>query len=484
MIIRAVMTIIVLVIGILCCFIVGQAADAASAAPAASLNRTLAVLIEGWTRVPHSFAIVNCFQIIALVEEFSDMQLYVTETAYYYDFWQPGDYSIFSERQRNILNGVRVWHGDPIDLVYRIHFPLDVRDSSRFRDHSIPMIIFYAATRSVFTRQELIGSNSSSHLWNDKYGDLFDITDASTIVMNLSPSIYFVTPSPGSAHAMRRLMSESQFFNNHRIIPHGVDTDVYYPMKRDVFDRNIIRARYDVGSTDLMFLHVGAMVPSKGLDMMIVAAYWLSLQVGWLGDFKLVLKGLQDVYGSAKLLESKLTSLVADGVFTQKDMQDLIAKHIRFTSQTLPFDDLNELLNAADAYWSPYAYEAFNIPVLEAIATGLPVFVSENGSTTFFVDHICENVYGARERIFLIPAKSYSFQTAMYYGVHPNELFDLVIANIGKIRKPANKYYLHSLTSFLQDQYSWRAVAVQLRRMFEEIVNTHGRGHQQHYIMD
>ena len=41
-------------------------------------------------------------------------------------------------------------------------------------------------------------------------------------------------------------------------------------------------------------------------------------------------------------------------------------------------------LQAADVYVSPYHAEGFNLPVLEAVACGIPVVVSAGGSTEDF----------------------------------------------------------------------------------------------------
>lgn len=429
----------------------------------------LRLLVEGWTRVAHSFGIVNCFQIIGLMKQFEDIQLYVTETTYYYHHWEAGNYSIFDDEYRAALNSLTIWNGQDIDAIYRIHFPFDLRplEFSPVPYPNVPIIIFYVATRSVFTYAELIAPNEFmeehlDHVWNRDKGV--------AALKTVPPHVYFVTPSPGSAHALRCLMDNAHFERNHRVIPHGVDTSLFYN-QRDPSKRAWIRRLFGVGPRDLMFLHVGAMVAAKGLDMMIIVALWLQKNTDRVGgNFMLVLKGLHDVYDSTRLLELKLSSLVDDNVILQEDLDALIRDHIRFTSATLSFSDLNDLYNAADAYWSPYAYEGFNLPVLEAIATGLPIIVSRNGSTSFFIDDILSHVAGAQERIFFIPAEAYNFHTSMWFGVRSEYMFNVVVENLDKFRVPPPKSYLHSLQAFLEENYSWTAVAVQLRKMIEEVI--------------
>jgi glycosyltransferase involved in cell wall biosynthesis len=434
-------------------------------------QKKLSVLIEGWTKVPHSFAIVNCFQLIGLLTMYGDeINIYLRETAYYYANWESTNYSIFNSEHQHMLRSIPVWNGEQVDIVYRIHFPLDIRLSSRFENNSVPMVLFYAATRSIYSYSELIVPDENITVNSSMLGEQWDTTDASKFVQSLPSNIYFVTPSPGSAHAMRILMTESQFINNHRIIPHGVDTAIYFP-KRDAASRTAVRSKYDVGSDDMLFLHVGAMVASKGLDLMIITLFWLASNAETFGAFKLILKGLDDVYGSAELLLIKMNSFIESGYFTKENVESLIEKHIRFTAQTLSFEDLNDLYNAADAYWSPYAYEGFNIPVLEAIAVGLPVFVTRNGSTAFFVDDILEHVPGARERIIFLPESCYGFMSAMYYSVHPSAMINVVVNNwntLLKLRR-LEKHYIYSLQSFLEENYSWNAAARQLRALFTDL---------------
>ncbi|KAJ3024471.1 hypothetical protein HDV00_000914 [Rhizophlyctis rosea] len=43
-----------------------------------------------------------------------------------------------------------------------------------------------------------------------------------------------------------------------------------------------------------------------------------------------------------------------------------------------------KLYNAADCYISPYTAEGFNLPVLEALACGIPVVVTKGGPTDDF----------------------------------------------------------------------------------------------------
>ncbi len=75
----------------------------------------------------------------------------------------------------------------------------------------------------------------------------------------------------------------------------------------------------------------------------------------------------------------------------------LIGPRMTYLDQTLSFADIARLYQTSDAYIAPYSAEGFNLPVLEAIASGLPVICTRGGPTDDFttddfalrVDSVC-----------------------------------------------------------------------------------------------
>ena len=116
--------------------------------------------------------------------------------------------------------------------------------------------------------------------------------------------------------------------------------------------------------------------------------------------FKLLLKGLGSLYRSKEFLNNMLLMLVTQGRITLGHVDNLMVNNVFFLDDTLSFTHMNALYNAADAYVSPYLAEGFNLPVLEAIATGMAVFVSSTGCTSWFVDAIMHRVPGSQNHIF------------------------------------------------------------------------------------
>jgi glycosyltransferase involved in cell wall biosynthesis len=55
-----------------------------------------------------------------------------------------------------------------------------------------------------------------------------------------------------------------------------------------------------------------------------------------------------------------------------------------YFDQTIGFAEMARLYQMSDAYVSPYSAEGFNLPVLEGIASGLPVICTEGGPTDDF----------------------------------------------------------------------------------------------------
>jgi hypothetical protein len=94
---------------------------------------------------------------------------------------------------------------------------------------------------------------------------------------------------------------------------------------------------------------------------------------------RLVLKDQSNVYGA-----SMSHTIAAIGARRPELVTPESLAAISVISGTLDFGQVRELFALADAYVSPYRAEGFNLPVLEAIACGLPVIVSTGGATDDF----------------------------------------------------------------------------------------------------
>nr|WP_281418488.1 glycosyltransferase [Azospirillum soli] len=153
-------------------------------------------------------------------------------------------------------------------------------------------------------------------------------------------------------------------------VPHGVHPSLHHPLSAE--ERAELRRRF--GWDGFVFLAVGGMTANKGLDLTLKA---FATVLERHPDALLFVKGLDTMYGSQDKLLASIRGL------TDQE-RERVRPRLRYTGKSLPFRLMARLYQAADAYVSPYRGEGFNMPVLEAVACGLPVICTAGGSTDDF----------------------------------------------------------------------------------------------------
>ncbi|RBA56869.1 glycosyltransferase family 1 protein [Stutzerimonas zhaodongensis] len=116
-------------------------------------------------------------------------------------------------------------------------------------------------------------------------------------------------------------------------------------------------------------LFVGTLEPRKGLDLLLDA--WTSLPLAIQHSYKLVLAGASG-WHNADLLE-RVQSLEMHGDVCW----------LRY----IPLEELPLLYSGAAAFSYPSLYEGFGLPVLEAMASGVPVVCTDDTSMAEFAAH-------------------------------------------------------------------------------------------------
>jgi hypothetical protein len=167
------------------------------------------------------------------------------------------------------------------------------------------------------------------------------------------PSTYNVETYIGDGFPRQRLS----------LVPHGVDTAIFHPESRDT--------RYP---PRFRFLFVGATIPRKGIDVAI-NAYIRAFMPS--DDVVLTIK---DVNALSFYRDTNKRTEIGE-LLRQSNLP-----RIEYVEATISDRDMANLYREADCLIHPYRGEGFAMPVLEAMACGLPVMVTAGGATDDFVD--------------------------------------------------------------------------------------------------
>jgi glycosyltransferase involved in cell wall biosynthesis len=160
-----------------------------------------------------------------------------------------------------------------------------------------------------------------------------------------------------------------------RVIPNGVDLELFDPRRETDGERTDPRTR---------FLFVGGLIWRKGPDVLLDA--WRAAFAGR-DDVVLIVKdfGADGVYRGAD--RAPFTAYAASG--------ELPA--IELLQAELEPTELAALYRSCDVLVHPYRGEGFAMPVLEAMASGLPVIVTAGGPTDEFCpDEACWRIRSQR----------------------------------------------------------------------------------------
>ena len=304
--------------------------------------------MEGWRFLPHSYAIVNQWQLLALSRR-DDVAIKVVDAPLYHPRWrtEPG---LFEPDREEALKSIPVAQAnESADATLRIFARFDFSPSRSIRT------AVFATLEAQWIRR--------NYLCNPALYDQFR--------KGVAPrEISVVTPSHWSAEGFYKAgFSVEQV----HIIPHGVDTDMFHPMPE--LGANV-RADMGIPDGDFAFMSIGAMTRNKGIDLLLEAFSEVHRKFP---HARLILKGVDPLYRSNDLLRDAMSGIAIED-------QQRITERISYFGQSFSFHEMAMFYQAADAYVSPYRAEGFNMPVLEAAACGLPVICTGGGATDDFVN--------------------------------------------------------------------------------------------------
>jgi glycosyltransferase involved in cell wall biosynthesis len=406
------------------------------------------ILFIGWYNIPHSYAIVNCFQLLSLYKNYKDkIEIYIQEYEYFNEKWNNVKCLIYGEEKNNVINSFNKWNGEKVDLVYSITYPYDISSPYPEINKEVPKCVFYTSefsklTVDYFIKDKMKFRNETNLINEIKNND----------------KLYFTSPSLWSSEGLRKWGVDD---NKNRIITHGVDTGIFFKHKTDN-KRNTIRAFYKIKETDILMINIGAMTQNKGIELILEALHIL-VNKQKLTQYKLLLKGSDDLYTSHQYIENYFEKMQMNNIIRKDELENLITNHIIFTNKTMSYSMINDFFNAADLYVSPYLAEGFNLTVLEALTAGLSVVVPKTGSTKEYINNIYRN--GGEKFINFVNSQ---------VGLHPNGLMQNVIEVDYLIwclkNSNKNKTDLEYLTlqTFIIENYSWDSVSNLLYDYFKE----------------
>jgi glycosyltransferase involved in cell wall biosynthesis len=313
-------------------------------APADGAGKRL--IVEGWRFLPHSYSIVNQWQLLALSRR--NIVLKVVDVPYYRPSWK-AQAGLFEPSAEQALRSIEVAQpAESADVTLRVFSPFTFSPT-----HSRLTAVFATL------EQQLIRKNQVS-----------DPREYEQLRRGPPPAnVKAVTPSRWSAEGFYRAgFDRDQVL----VVPHGVDTGTFHPMPNI---RKHVRNGIPILDGEFVFLNVGAMSGNKGVDLLLRGFAEVCRKFPYA---RLVLKGMDHLYDSRALLLKSIRTLSA------RDQQ-LVLQRMTYLGDSLSHQAMAMLYQLADAYVSPYRAEGFNLPVLEAAACGIPIICTGGGPTDDFV---------------------------------------------------------------------------------------------------
>ena len=176
------------------------------------------------------------------------------------------------------------------------------------------------------------------------------------------PAVSLTAISAHSSDSMRQFFGRDDVL----VVRYGVDTETFHPAAR-VKRRDAERASLRIRATDFCILLIGNDWKSKGLDTLLTALEHCS-ELG----FTLLVAGS----GDHRTYEPQIRNLH-------------LGPKIQFLGSS---PDVLQFYAAADAYVAPSLEDAYGLPILEAMACGLPVIASSRAGATEIIRDGCDGL--------------------------------------------------------------------------------------------
>jgi glycosyltransferase involved in cell wall biosynthesis len=306
------------------------------------------LLIEGWRGVNHSFALVNQCQILEL-QKLDGLRLFHRDVPFAMPHWDAKSVGAgFSDEERARIDSLGEPGDQPLDCVYRISSP------TRTGGPNAP-----ACKTITFMITEL-GMTAKSFEPGAEKSSFF--TQGENLI---------VTSTKWSKD---RIVEYGFDADKVHVIPCGVNANTFNPLTPE--ERAVSRSNLGIKPDEVVYLNLGAAFWNKGADVVLLAFAKLRQRHK---HARLILKDQRALYGVS--IDQTVKDLTAShpDLFTADTLGAVMVIGVNLSQQQLRL-----MYGVADCYVSPYRAEGFNLPVLEAIACGTPVVVTDGGSTDDF----------------------------------------------------------------------------------------------------
>lgn len=379
--------------------------------------------VYGWRRICHSFAMVNQFQLLALRSR-AGLVVSHEDAPYFSQRWSEGSSQAgFSSQAQKRLDSIKALKkASQPDWIYEIVYP--------------------------FFSYPLTSRRPVAHFMVTNFG--FSQNDFQAgggfLPASLRDQDIIVTPSEWSRQKIIRFGFPQEQVH---VVHHGVDSDYFRPSPES--ERSLIRNQLGIKDDEYCFLNIGAMSINKAIDVLVKAFARVAIQYP---RVRLVLKDQSSLYGI------QAQQVVQDSLRTLSTAEAAaVTQRVVIMNQNLDLDQLRALHGASDCYVSPYRAEGFNLPVLEAMACGSPVLVTDGGATDEFVKDAESKIPSALlpNRVLYEAGIREERLTTDNHFVEPNldALIEMMSANVrrGPVRRDPRA---------LVEAFSWPKVASDL----------------------
>ena len=322
----------------------GRAIPPSSPSEASQCKKTL--LVRGWRDLSQSYALVNQFQLVELLKDQSWRILH-QDMPYASPIWSnPQNGAGFDTQKTQDLASIPPFLGQSVDVVLSLSMPI-----SLYQGEATKVLTFIGADFGLEEKSFAPGSPKPRVF-----------TDGRNWVL---------TPSNWSR---RKLLEAGMLPERVLLVPHGVDTSLFYPLAQEV--RGQVRGQVGASANNFVFLNIGTAFWNNGMDLLLRAFAELRREFS---HIKLLLKDNRSFYGGTMDALAARLSVEFPGLFTAEVLQSLVV-----LPTTMTMAQMRNLYGAADLYVSPYRAKEFNLPVLEAMACGCPVLGTKGGATDDF----------------------------------------------------------------------------------------------------